>query len=62
MLNIVSTVVGVLLLLGAATHVYRLFRPLAFIVGSYSVPRWYSIFFLAAEAYAGVTLLGLALN
>jgi hypothetical protein len=62
MSNIISMIVGVLLLLGAATHAYRLFRPLAFIVGSYSVPRWCSIIFLAGEAYAGVMLLNMALT
>jgi len=60
MSTIFSMIVGVMLLLGAAAHAYRLFRPLAFIIGSYSVPRWCSIFFLAAETYAGVTLLSLA--
>jgi hypothetical protein len=60
MSNIFSMIVGVLLLLGAAVHVYRLFRPLAFIVGSYSVPRWCSVIFLAGEAYAGVMLLNMA--
>jgi hypothetical protein len=62
MSNVFSMVVGVLLLLGAAAHAYRLFRPLAFIIGSYSVPRWCSIIFLAGEAYAGVTLLSMALT
>jgi hypothetical protein len=62
MSNILSMIVGVLLLLGAASHVFRLFRPLAFIVGSYAVPRWCSLFFAAAEAYAGVTLLTMALT
>jgi hypothetical protein len=62
MSNIFSMIVGVLLLLGAATHVYRLSRPLAFIVGSYSVPRWCSLIFLAGEAYAGVMLLNMALT
>jgi len=62
MWNILSMIVGVMLLLGASSHLYRLFRPLAFIIGSYSVPRWYSIFFLAAEAYAGVMLLNMALT
>jgi hypothetical protein len=62
MSNIFSMIVGVLLLLGATAHAYRLFRPLAFIVGSYSVPRWCSLIFLAAEAYAGVMLLNLALT
>ena len=60
MSNILSMIVGVLLLLGAASHVFRLFRPLAFIVGSYAVPRWCSLFFAAAETYAGVMLLNLA--
>jgi len=55
-------IVGVMLLLGAFSHLYRLFRPLAFIIGSYSVPRWCSIIFLAGEAYGGVTLLNMALS
>jgi hypothetical protein len=62
MSNIFSMIVGVMLLLGAAAHAYRLFRPLAFIIGSYSVPRWCSIIFLASEAYAGVMLLNMALT
>jgi hypothetical protein len=61
MSNILSMIVGVMLLLGASSHLYRLFRPLAFIIGSYSVPRWCSIIFLAGEAYAGVMLLNMAL-
>ena len=62
MSTIFSMIVGVMLLLGAAAHAYRLFFPLAFIIGSYSVPRWCSIIFLAGEAYAGVTLLSMALT
>ena len=58
MLNIFSMVAGVVLLLGASAHVFRLFvRPLAFIVGSYAVPLWCSVPFAIVEAYAGVTLL-----
>jgi hypothetical protein len=62
MSHILSMIVGVMLLLGAAAHLYRLLRPLAFIVGSYSVPRWCSAIFLAGEAYAGVMLLNMALT
>jgi hypothetical protein len=61
MLNIFSMVAGVVLLLGASAHVFRVFvRPLAFIVGSYAVPLWCSVPFAIVEAYAGVTLLHLA--
>ena len=56
MSNIFSLIVGVLLLLGAAMHVYRMYRPFAFIIGRYAVPRWYSLPFAAGEAYAGVML------
>ncbi|MBI1816360.1 MAG: hypothetical protein HYR72_15390 [Deltaproteobacteria bacterium] len=61
MSSILSMIVGVLLLLGAATHVYRMWRPFAFIIGSYAVPRWYSLPFAVGEAYAGVLLLRMAL-
>ncbi|MCX7064481.1 MAG: hypothetical protein NT024_08000 [Proteobacteria bacterium] len=62
MSSIFSMIVGVMLLLGASSHPYRLFRPLAFIIGSYSVPRWYSVIFLAGEGYAGAMLLKMALT
>ncbi|HME73178.1 MAG TPA: hypothetical protein VKM54_25415 [Myxococcota bacterium] len=62
MSNIFSMIVGVLLLLGAATHVYRMCCPFAFIVGRYNIPRWYSLPFAASEAYAGLMLLNMALT
>jgi hypothetical protein len=59
-LNIVAKIVGLLLLLGAAAHVYRVCRPFPFVVGRYNVPRWYSLLFAAAEAYGGLMLLFMA--
>jgi len=60
MLNIGAKVVGLLLLLGAATHIFRVCRPFAFIVGRYHIPRWYSLPFAVAEAYGGLMLLFMA--
>ena len=54
---IVAKIVGVLLLAGAATHVLRMIRPFAFIVGPYDIPPWVSLPFALAEASGGLLLL-----
>ena len=60
MLVVVAKIVGLLLLAGAAAHIYRMCRPFDFIVGKYSIPRWYSLPFAVAEGCGGLLLLFMA--
>ena len=42
MAKLFTTITGLLLLLGAAAHGYRLYRPFEIIVAGHNIPTWYS--------------------
>jgi len=62
MSKIITAIVGVLFLLGAAMHAYRLYRRFSFTIGGYDIPVWWSLPVAAAEAYGGLMLLIAALT
>jgi len=43
MSKIITTIVGLLFLLGAAMHGYRLYRRFSFIIGGYDIPVWWGL-------------------
>jgi hypothetical protein len=62
MSKIITSIVGVLFLLGAALHCYRLYSRLPVIIGGYDIPLWWSLPVGAGEAYGGLMLLIVALT
>ena len=42
MAKLFTTIAGLLLLLGAAAHGYRLYRPFEIIIAGHNIPLWYS--------------------
>jgi hypothetical protein len=57
MTKLFTIIAGLLLLLGAAAHGYRLYRPFEIIIGGHSIPTWYSWPGAAIAAFLGVMVL-----
>jgi hypothetical protein len=62
MSKIITAIVGVLFLLGAALHGYRLYSRFPVIICGYDIPVWWSLPVGAGEAYGGLMLLIVALT
>ena len=52
-----STIAGLLLLIGAAVHGYRLYHPFEIIIGHQEIPIWYSWPTAAVAAFLGLMVL-----
>lgn len=57
MTRVFTAIAGLLLLLGAAAHGYRLYHPFAIIIAGHDLPLWYSWPGAIIAAFLGLMVL-----